>query len=341
MRSTLGALAQAKGMTLVEMMVAIGVTSVVMILSISIFMSQNKSYVRSKNVKEVQESGQTMVEILKRDIMEAGWSVLPRMAFFFEDGGAGGSDRIYVNDTSLIRPSVPAHLTRMISEDCSGGARITAGSNTSAVTVSRMDIDDEEGDGDSSGQFDFRGRVFQFVISDAVTNKIAKINNITSGTQLGLDRVLSGTFVAPAVFYCVDNGDAQCRPSDSTDQRVLRRSDRSSGGRQPMMENVVDLQVAYQDRNGNWYGEAGCAGTGVGANLCAMDPFDSRQIALIRITLVTRGTDSIEGRKFDPSYCRPAVENHTGAASGSAECGFVYRTYSSTIQPRNTGPMYQ
>ncbi|HOV86586.1 MAG TPA: hypothetical protein PLM79_09505 [Syntrophobacteraceae bacterium] len=341
MRSTLKALLQVRGMTLVEMMVAIGVTSVIMILSISIFMSQNKSYVRSKNVKEVQESGQMMVEILKRDLMEAGWSVLPQMAFHFEDGGATGSDRIYVNDSSLIDLSVATNRANMIGGDCAGGQRIVSGAGTSNVTIGRLDVNDDEGDGDSSGDPDFLAGVFQFVISDATTNSIAKINTITSGPQLGLDRNLSGTHVAPAVYYCVDNGDAQCRPTGSTEQRVLRRSDRTTGGRQPMMENVVDMQVAYRDRNGNWYGAAGCAGTGVGAGLCAMDPFDPRQVAIIRLTLVTRGADSVEGRIYDPAYCRPAVENRTAAASGSAECGYVYRTYSAMIQPRNSGPLYQ
>ena len=83
------------GMTLVELMVSIGVTLTVMALTVSIFMGQYKSYVKSKDASKIQESLPPAVELLKRDLMLAGWSVRPEMAFFFEDGGANGSDRIY------------------------------------------------------------------------------------------------------------------------------------------------------------------------------------------------------------------------------------------------------
>jgi hypothetical protein len=108
-----------------------------------------------------------------------------------------------------------------------------------------------------------------------------------------------------------------------------------------MAENVVDMQIAYQDVNNNWYGEAGCVGAGAGANFCGFSPFDPKQIQLIRLSIVIKGKAYQGDRVNDPLYCRPALENHTGAALGSSECGYVYRTYTAVIQPRNAGPQYK
>jgi len=147
---------------------------------------------------------------------------------------------------------------------------------------------------------------------------------------------LGGTWLAPAVYYCVDDGNADCHPDSSTDPLwVLRRSDRSSGGRQVVAENVVDLQVAYRDADGEyWYGEAGCDGSGTGPGKCEMSPFDPRSIELVRLTLVVRSRHQSRDLLGDPRYCRPAVENHA-AGIGADECGRIYRVFSMMIHPRN------
>lgn len=345
------------GMTLVEMMVAIGITSIVMALSVSIFMSQQRSYQTGKNYKQVQQSGLQVMDVVKYDLLQAGWSVLPQMAFFIQDGGTTTSDMIVVNDASVISLENQAAKTLAMSSDCPGGLRITSGANppSNGLVVPKLDIN-----GDSEA--DFKGSITQYIITDNInitagSNKIAVVNT-ASGTSLGLDRAVGGTYVAPGIFYCVNDGvNTAC--SGSNQRYVLRRSDRATAGRQPIAENIVDMQVAYLDTGGNWYGQAGCAGQGVGANLCTRVPFDPRRISLLRLSIVTRNaggdTDAAwvadpsnptvvpgqdPSRMNDPNYCRPAVENRTGAAVNTIECGFVYRTYTVEIQPRSTGPLY-
>jgi len=89
---------------------------------------------------------------------------------------------------------------------------------------------------------------------------------------------------------------------------------------------VIDLQVAYKDTGGTWYGEQGCSGAG-----CAMSAFNPASISLIRVTLVTRSED----KAGTPQYCRPAAEDRSGDALGSASCGYIYRKSTFTVQPRN------
>jgi hypothetical protein len=316
------------GMTLVELMVSLCILAIVMVAVVGIFGAQYRNMGRDHGIKEATREGQISFEFLRLDLMEAGWSVKPEMSFYFEDGGTGRSDKIYINDTAMIDIDEDEHMDQLISEDCPGCSRITEGSGTSSATVNDLDVNGD-------GKNDFRGAAYQFVISDDGLSKVAKINTV-SGNQLNLEVELGGSRVAPAVYYCVDDGNADCHSASSTEPLwVLRRSDRSSGGRQVVAENVVDLQVAYRDADGEyWYGEAGCEGTGTGPGKCQMSPFDPRSIDLVRLTLVVRSRHQSRDLLGDPRYCRPAVENRA-AGVGADECGRVYRLFSMMIHPRN------
>lgn len=329
-----------EGMTLVEMMVAIGITAIVMAMTIPIFVSQYGNYTRGRNVRQTQQAGQEVIEILRADLMHAGWSVLPTMAFFFQDGGLGGSDAIVLNDTGIINlDRNPGLRSLLIAGDCAGGARFLLNGGNSLTLSTGLDLN-------SDGKEDFIGARRQYVISNS-TNPLNKVTYITSATDgahalLGLDGTLGGNYVAPAIYYCVDDGTNGTNCSgDPTPSFVLKRSDRSSGGRSPMAENIVDLQVAYQDSGGFWYGAAGCSGSGFNTkDLCSRNPFDPTQIALIRLSIVSRSPQRDLSRKSDPYYCRPTVENHPAAGVGGDDCGYVYRIYTMLIQPRSTGPLY-
>ncbi|MCU0589120.1 MAG: prepilin-type N-terminal cleavage/methylation domain-containing protein [Syntrophobacteraceae bacterium] len=324
-----------RGMTLVELMVALAVTALVMTLSVGIFSGQVRSYSRGHGTKEIQEISQESLEILRRDVAQAGWSVMPSMGFFVEDGGANASDRLYVNDTGVITFDTRFDddelglLVSVDTTDCPGCAP-TVGTPGTSVKLARLDIDNDT-------VLDFKDGNHH-VITDAGINKVAKIENISTGTDtLSLSQSIAGSrFVAPAITYCVDDGTTASGCHASGSHWVLRRSDRGTGGAlQPFSKNVVDLQVAYQDTAGNWYGLGGCTGAGNGANtFCTRSPFDSSLITLIRLTLVTRTEDRIGGSPSDPKTCRPGAENRV-AGTSTADCGFVYRTYTTTVLPRN------
>jgi prepilin-type N-terminal cleavage/methylation domain-containing protein len=389
---------ESKGMTLVELMVAVGVTAVVMAVSLTIFSSQSKTYNLSKNNKESLETAQGAVEFVKRDLMQAGWSVKPLMAFYFQDGaGAGGSDIIYLNDYRIVDvndggcPSstnvrldcpAPAYCPPQCSpgcankpnqrtlfvddvEGCSGGQEIQPGpltAATSSINVKRIDVNEDCTD-------DFVAE--KYVITDSTTgaNKVAQISTGgVSGTFpsciLALSNGVMGSFIAPAIRYSI---------ASTGGVLTLNRDG------DPLAENVIDMQVAYKDNNdalcnvhadqatcdavsgcqwldgsctGAWYGTAGCSGSGSGLGNCSLNPFDTTQITLVRLTIIARstnigGTTAGEGsntRGWDPAYCRPSAENNTAATVGSlvssGECGYAFRTYTILFEPRNSGPWF-
>ena len=228
-------------MTLVELMISICITMLVATLSISIFTGQYKSYINKSDFNEIQESMLPVVELVKRELMEAGWSARPQMAFYFEDGGVNGSDQIYINDVNMIRVSMKStagenkaiHLLEdpdnalcatIIGKD-SGEKSVTLKSDCGFQSCDGdEDPLDVDGDGtrdlpdpsDDSGHF--------FLITDSPTNKIARITGtVVSGNQatFSLDRELSGSLAVPAIHYRVDDGNnAACDPDGAASRWV-------------------------------------------------------------------------------------------------------------------------
>jgi hypothetical protein len=185
-------------------------------------------------------------------------------------------------------------------------------SGSNPLTLSQHTDLDLNGDGP-----DFKGGSYQFVITDSTdpNSKTARIVSADNNTgTINLTNGVAGKYIAPAVYYEVDAASA-----------ALRRSDRSTSGRQPLADNIVDLQIAYQDKEGTWYCDEDPASD------CPLDPFDPIQIQMIRLTLVMRGPHKVLENTSNPTYCHPDVENRVGGD----ECGYRYRVYTVEFMPRN------
>lgn len=334
------ALGWSRALTLVELMVALAVTALVVGAVSGIFSSQHRNYVRDRSEKEVIQDTVEVLRVLQRDLLQAGWAVAPKLAFLIRDGGSDAPDQIFLNDVDLIDPVINAGRIIEASE-CPGCLQVRSNSGSvltledpwqpSPYPEKVMDINE-----DNEMDFTDNGTHF-FVISDATAldKKTASVQSV-SGTTLTLAHSLEGTFVTPAVFYCVDTGSTECHPSGAQETLVLRRSDRRTKGELvPVADNVVDLQVAYQDDKGRWYGDAGCAGTGLGGgNFCERSPFEPNRIRLIRLSIVLRSPTKDKDLPAGSS-CRPALENRL-AGTTAAECGYRYKGHTVLIHPRNT-----
>lgn len=326
-----------RAMTLVELMISLAITALVMAAAVGVFSSQHRNYVRDRSEKEVLQDSVDVLRGLQRDLMEAGWAVRPDMAFLIRDGGTGGADEICINDVDLIDPVLDAE--RLVEAAACPGCLRIASTSGSVITLEDiwqaspygedvLDIDDDN-------QTDFGNGTFIITDATGLDNKTAQVLNL-SGTTLTISGSLKGTFVAPAIHYCVDTGAGACHPHSDPQTFVLRRVDRRTGGKRlPIADNVVDLQVTYQDDSGDWYGEVGCSGEGVGSNYCERKPFEPSRIRLIRLSVVLRSPTKDKDRLTDPAFCRPAVENRSGG-TGPDECGYRYTVHTLLIHPRNT-----
>ena len=294
-------------MTLVELMVAIAITGVVMTLSISLFIGQYDSYRRSQGARTTQTDSQFAVEMLKEEISLAGWGVYSKMAMYIEDGGTTSTDRIYLNDITVLDPTVVSNLQKMVDSACAACTTMSAGSNsTSYVTLSN-----------GTSAFSSITPVLYWSGSGLATTR-------TTGSSNGFSATITGQ-VTPAIEYCADGGNStRCTPADTTELQTLRKFSHSTGRQMlAVASNVADLQVTYSDGTTEY-----CTGT----TTCPMSPFDASKIAWVKIRVVTRSRDRTHPTS-DVSSCRPAVANRLAGTNATKDCGYDYRVYTTTIGP--------
>jgi len=300
-------------MTLIELMVCIAITGVVMTIAVSLFFTQYKSQHSRKQVIEIQETMPAVVEMLKTDMRQAGWSVTPSTAFFFEDGGTTGSDRIYVNDSSII-DLTRDDVIRFVENDHPGCAEIRNDSNE----VDRLNLDQADND--------FIKGDYHYVLTNNATNakRVAKISDV-NGNKLELNddanfKLNTGDLVTPAVAYWIEKID---------ERWVLLRSDRNSIDDKESLilaEDVVDLQVEYKTKDDKWH----CDG---GGESCQNSSFNASDVRTVRLHLVTRSRDKV-GRN---DSCMPLLANRTedGCELEGCTCGYVYKRFQFEINLEN------
>jgi hypothetical protein len=320
------------GLTLIELMVAVAVTTIIMALSTLIFMAQFKSYRTGHATKTAEVDVQKALELVRDDVALAGWGVKPHMAFFIVDGGANGPDQIYVNDNSLINPQSSTHLRLLVAsgeQHCGGCRRYQGGYPDSSDHAGSLDIN-------ADSNSDFADKVPVLVGSGNSTQVwVTKINGnlgaLDSTTGMPAEK-----WVTPAVLYSV--------AGNATTVTSMRRTARGASGGytvEPIAENVVDLQVIYgdnttrpvatsdrfgdgADNNGTRYGRRGCGAS------CQMNPFKASDIRWADLYVVSRSAESTENPN-DSTSCRPAVANRN--AGNSTTCGYKYQVYVTRITP--------
>lgn len=299
------------------------VALVIMILAVGAlfdpFTAQYAGYNRETAVQKVQETAQSCLLIIQRDIMMAGYGVDKQLSFYVQDGGDGNPDRLIINDSSFVGED---ELLQGIYGQTDIVSKSAYTLTLPSLNIDRLGSDDSYG-GDSA---EFAGGKWQYIITNttAGAQKIARVMQDNDATTITLDRYVSGTRLAPAIYYCVDfdGSDSACHPGSSTDSlsRVLRRSDRASTDLQALAGGIVDLQVAYRDTSSNWY----CDGTGS----CPLISFNPEDIDLLRVTIIARTNPMRRLVKGD------AVQAENGATWSDGD--HVYRTYTAMIRPRNT-----
>jgi len=302
------------GMTLVELMVAIAITGIIMTISITVFVKQYDSYRRNQGAKTAQTDSLFGIEMLKEDIGIAGWGVTPKMAFYVEDGGSNGTDRIYINDVTVLNPRSEADLEKMVDTTCA--ACIPYGDESPTVTVSGGNATNNVG-----AKVPVANVPAIVWVGGKTTRNWTKANGELNATSSG-----NGT-MTPAIEYCADGGNSS-RCDGPAALWTLRKFSRSTGGQMvAVASDVADLQATYYAGTTE-YGARNCS---TGTN-CSMTSFNAASIQWVKIFVVTRSRDKTRP-PTDPSSCRPAMANRLAGTNKTADCGYEYRTYTTTIGP--------
>jgi len=330
-----------EGMTIVELVITL--LLIIVLTGIVYNIAKIQLFSANEGGATFEASGPiyAALELMKRDVALAGYGVLDlssvnatkSFSLFIEDGGSNNSDYLYLFDGSFLSPD---EVAKDIFAELGKTSFTIAGAQKIKVDTLDLDYnadianwktsgyDTSYGSNTSSQDYwnEFKGNIYQYLITDSSNpyQKVAKINSVdTTNNILTLDKDISGTIVGPAVFYCIDadGTDSNCHPAGG-EIDVLRKSSRSTGGRQPIASKLVDLQIAYMDRFGNWY----CTNS---TSTCPMNPFYADDIELLRITLIAR-----VGPTDDNTT---TIQAENGPTWGKD--GFKYKSYTVNIKPRN------
>lgn len=287
-----------RGVTLIELLIAMVVSTLLVAGMYSFFMIQQKTYAVQDNVADMQQNARMSLVSLVRNVRMAGYGV-PSTCALVPVNSTTGPDGIFVSDATAIQ-TLPA------SDIFSAELNADASSGATAITVTITDIDE-----DGTDDFVANGAL---IISDGTNTEGMVIptsytaGNVTipfaTGYSLQHDYAATDTQVVPAIFYHVVS-------------RELRQNE------QPLALNIEDLQIAYQDLNGTWY----CYDAAHSS-----PPTDTASIRAVEINVLSRtNVQDAEETNFD----QPALKDHTTGLSTSD--GFRRRLLSTQVHVRNLG----
>ncbi len=115
---------QASGMSLIELMIAMGLGLILIAASIKIFISSKQSYLMVEELNEIQENGQFAALFLSKAIQMAGYSdpddgALPHL--FLAEGECVSTDRFCTsNGVGNGSDKISVQLNPAFDEDCTG-----------------------------------------------------------------------------------------------------------------------------------------------------------------------------------------------------------------------------
>ena len=322
------------GFTLIEIMVAVGILSVVVAGVMESFVVQNRAYTVVDQTTETQQNLRAIAHLLERDIRMTGFMVPEGAVACGIDatstpGLLPGSDVLYVTDADAIDPKdaageldqPQANLGSTINVGYTGGATLMS------IVVDDLGVEgkpayDTDGDGLNDSDFRIGGGAIVVDPSDPTRGTgcgvVVDVNpggnslRVEFETGIGVGGTL---LLIPAHRYTV------------SDAGALRRDGTE------IVSDVDDLQVAYfVDANDNGDADANeyLADGGAGADYDSAGT-DHSELREIRVNLVLRS------RTADGEYSEgteQATENR--APTGVAD-GFRRRVLTSTVKPRNIG----
>ncbi len=324
------------GFTLVELMFAVALLSIVVILTLDSLSRQQKTSIVTEQIVEVQQNTRAISSLIERELRMAGFMV-PNAVGICGVDSTTGPDQLFVSE---IEPIVP-------DDERAGdlGARFLtgvsySGSGTYNLDSTTTDLDDDgsffyDNDGNGTPEADFRVGGGYIVGDLANPHRGAACGNVTAATATQMTVVQVGgglqattasdapveLVIVPAARYSVD-----------ATGRLIRNGDLIAQG-------VDDFQVSYffdVDDDGVVDVAGGVnveePGTSGGATYNAAN-WDNETLREVRFSLVmrTRATDPA----FDDGA--PIYRENRAVPVTIPNDGFRRRLLAGAVRPRNIG----
>lgn len=190
------------GFSLIELMVAIGITVILTSQLLLVFTTQHRSYVQQGRVVETQQDLRLLTDMILGDLRMGGFMVPREASVGSIDGGTSGTDILCMSDPTAFDSSTFASAT-----DRFEGASVTS---TVSGSVSSVTLSSSEMDIDSDGNDDFvaGGGILITDGTDVhcaeITGVSANVVDITPSTPSGISMSPLATQAVPAMVYQVN-----------------------------------------------------------------------------------------------------------------------------------------
>jgi prepilin-type N-terminal cleavage/methylation domain-containing protein len=243
-----------EGFTLVELLIALGLSSIAAGMVIFVFLSQQESYTAQIRVSALQQNLRTAMNILSRDIRMTGYCTSPDKETYNDyidwDPQKSGADEFLpmihgINNILGIRKyrqQTDVILLVKASEDRRKlSATEHASANGNALFINNLDLDE-----DGNEDFAMGGRQFGVIMkSDFSDSQLFKI--IQKGPPVRVANPFRTTYAegdivarADIIIYRIDDANT------SFSQSVLERKNTGNGNQfQVVAEGITDLQLKY------------------------------------------------------------------------------------------------
>ena len=315
------------GFSLMELMVAAGLTGIVVVYLMQSFSTQQRTYVMLDQVTEAQQSLRAISDLIEREIRLAGFMVDEAGAVCGVDSTTA-ADSLFVSDASALDPSTatsPALGARTSTSPAAGTVTLTLTSGDTVVLDGQPAYDTN---GDGVNDSDFRVGAGAIVYDrnnpsrGAACGTVVAVPSTTSVRVNFLASALGGVaagaqlVVVPAHVYQVNNNAQLLR-----DGLVLS-------------EDVEDLQIAYFfDQDADLTLDPG-ENPGITGTPYTASVWDNSNLREVRVNFVVRTRGS------DPSFKSGAfqtTENRATPAATTQDSQTRRRVHSTTVRVRNVG----
>lgn len=337
---------QQAGFTLVELMLAMTMLSIVVVLTLDSLTRQHKTSIVTEQIVEVQQNVRAVSSLLEREIRMAGFMV-PNAVGICGVDSTTGPDQIFVSETEPIVPddervgTLGARLSTLQNWTASWtGSTASPLRLTLSLDATTTDLDSDgsyfyDNDGNGTGEADFRvrGGVIIGDLANPHRGSACGIVVSASSTQLVLDLIggslatLDADVDAEEEIVLVPAAHYRVNTAFSTG-RLERNQDLLAKG-------VDDLQISYFfDRDDDGVIDSAAAeepGTSGGATYSAAN-WNNSELKEVRFSLVVRT------RATDQNYNLGSFINFENrAASVAPNDGFRRRVILGAVRPRNIG----
>ncbi len=311
---------RAEGFSLIELMVAVAIMAIVISQLMLVFTTQRRATVVNDRVLDVQESARTVIDLVTFDARMAGFMVPRATAISSFDGGAVGSDRICISDSSYFSTPLDGSASLALDNRDSHFKRATlTGLGAGNVTVESLDVDEDGAANDfavGAGVIVSDGAKTHCAAIEGIVGNLVDFDNNHSMPG-GLFAAAAGVFAVPAIIYELNEPTLTLTRNGVT-----------------LSTSIEDLQIEY------WVDSQVADGVVGGTEwpihdlntIAAGFTIDTEQIRRVRISVVSR-TDSGDGHEQEnfQRFFRPANANRNAGAMDE----FRRRRFSASVAPRN------